>query len=395
MSVVVVTNILPGAKRSGGEIVTQSVVDALFAAGHDVRVLGYRRPSDTTPDAPGELCVGRRPIETREAGVRFAEWMLRSLATGAPYTTTKWLSRDYLQAVEDALAERPEALIVDHSALAVVLPPAERVDVPLIFLAHNAEAAMYERVAAAARRRAARWVYEREARLIRGVEADLTSRAAQTWALTDDDARWFRSLDPGADVRTLDVASTIEAPDEPPEPEYDVAAIGMWSWHANAHGLEWFADEVIPRLPDGLTVEIAGRGADWLAGRHPNVRIRGVVPDARDFMTRARVVAVPSTTGGGVQVKTLDAIACGVPVVATPVATRGHDELPGSVAVAGDPAEFAAALARLAADPGRERLRDEALSWSRARRERLDANVAAWVGEAAGAHEPLPAQGRG
>ena len=391
MAVLVLTNMLPGAKRSGGEIVTQSVVDALFAAGHEVTVLGYRRPADTTPDARGEICVGRRPIETRGAGVRAAEWMLRAVATGAPYSTTKWHSRGYLRAVDAALGRGPELVVVDHAGIGIVTPPPERLEAPLVFLAHNAEAEMYEQVAAASGRRAGRWVYGREAKLIRRVEAGLARRAAQTWALTEHDAGYFRSLG-SPDVRTLEVASAIDEPEASPDPEYDVAVIGTWSWHANAHGLEWFAAEVVPRLPADLTVHVAGRGADWLAGRFANVTVRGVVPDASEFMARARVVGAPSVEGGGIQLKTLDGVACGVPVVATGVAARGIDDLPGTVAVADDPAAFAAELVRLARHPARARLREEALEWSRARRRRLEGDVAGWVASLAGA--PAAAEAR-
>jgi glycosyltransferase involved in cell wall biosynthesis len=379
VDVLVVTNLLPGERHSGGEIVTQNVVDALFAVGLDARVLAYSRPGDVRPGYRGERSVGVRPIETREAGVRALGWGLRALATRAPYSTTKWISRGYLRAVREALGERPSAVIVDHAGMHGVAAPALATDTPLVFLAHNAEAEMYASVARLAGR-AGRLVYARESRLIRAVESELAARARQVWTLTEGDAGYFRSLRPGADVRQLLVASSLDEPPEPVEPSCDVALIGTWTWHANAEGLRWFAEEVLPSLGD-LTVEVAGRGGDWLGERHPNVTVRGVVPDAREFMSAARVVAVPSTAGGGVQVKTLDAIACGLPVVATGVATRGLDGLPEWVAVADDPAEFARELRRLAADPEPDRIRAAALAWSRARRERFAADVVSWMGE--------------
>jgi hypothetical protein len=100
-------------------------------------------------------------------------------------------------------------------------------------------------------------------------------------------------------------------------------------------------------------------------------------------MARARVVAVPSVAGGGVQVKTLDAVACGVPVVATPVATRGLRDLPSSVAVAEEGARFAEELARFAAASEHDRLREEAADWSRARREALEESVVSWIADLA------------
>jgi glycosyltransferase involved in cell wall biosynthesis len=100
-------------------------------------------------------------------------------------------------------------------------------------------------------------------------------------------------------------------------------------------------------------------------------------------MSRARVVAVPSVAGGGVQVKTLDAVACGVPVVATRVATRGLRDLPASVAVTDDGAMFAEQLARFAAAPDPDRLREEAADWSRARRQALEESVVSWIADLA------------
>ncbi|HKP88792.1 MAG TPA: hypothetical protein VJT75_02340, partial [Thermoleophilaceae bacterium] len=70
MRAVVLTNVLPGGRRGGGEVVSQNVIDALRAAGHEVRVVGYRRAGDPPLDRPGETCAGTRPIETRAAGAR-------------------------------------------------------------------------------------------------------------------------------------------------------------------------------------------------------------------------------------------------------------------------------------------------------------------------------------
>jgi hypothetical protein len=378
---VVLTNVLPGGRRGGGEIVSQSVIDALVAAGREVRVVGYRRGGDRPTEERGEVPAGVRPIETRAAGPRALAWMARALVTREPYSVAKWRSRGYARAVSEAVRVPPEVLIVDHAGLHFAAPAAVRA--PLVFIAHNAEARMYERLADAASNPAGRWVNAREARLIGAVEGALARRARQVWTLTGDDADHFRGLAPDADVRTLAVASGVEAPEAAP-PACDVALIGSWSWHANALGLRWFSDEVVPLLPQDVSVDVAGAGGEWLRGRHPNVAVRGVVPDAQRFLSVARVIAVPSVTGGGVQVKTLDAIASGAPVVATPVAVRGLGELPESVAVAEDPAGFAAELVRLAGESrdARARRREEARAWSHARRERFESDVAEWVAEA-------------
>lgn len=393
---VVLTNVLPGRRRGGGEVVSQNVIDALHASGREVRVVGYRRSGDPVDERPGEATAGVRPIETRAAGPRALVWMARAVAAREPYSVAKWRSRGYTRAAQGLLRERPEAVIVDHAGLHFAAPAGDRGSLPpVIFIAHNAEAEMYDRLATAASNPGGRWVNARESRLIHQVERGLAARARQVWTLTGADADYFRGLAPDADVRQLAVASAVEAP-EPAPPSVDVALLGSWSWHANALGLEWFSDRVAGRLPGDLSVEVAGAGGEWLRGRHANVTVRGVVPDAQRFLASARVVAVPSVTGGGVQVKTLDAIASGAPVVATPVAARGLGELPSSVAVAEDPAGFASELVRLAGagDDERARMRAEAVSWSEERRERFAADVASWLDEAVrGGRERAPVAG--
>jgi polysaccharide biosynthesis protein PslH len=380
MSVVLLTNVLPADRRGGGQIVTQSVVEALAGAGEDVRVLGYRRPGSSPEVGAHEECVGQRPIETSSARFRALGWMARAVATGTPYTSAKYYSRAYVRAARRAIAARPRAVILDHAHMLFALKRLPRPLPPLVFLAHNAESRMYAEVAAAGGAGPGRWANARESRRIRGFESALAREARQTWVLTDADAGYFSELCPGADVRTLPVASMI-APDASAAPGRDVALIGSWTWGPNRLGLEWFADEVVPWLPRDMTVEVAGGGAEWLQGRHPNLVVRGFVADAADFMSGARVVAVPSVAGGGVQVKTLDAVACGVPVVATAVAARGLDDLPSSVAIADDAALFADELVRLAASAKRERLRVEALTWSAARRRALGECVVGWMAE--------------
>src|SRR5205085_3198290 len=187
------------------------------------------------------------------------------------------------------------------------------------------------------------WANARESRKIGGFESTLAQEARQTWVLTDADERYVRELCPDADVRALPVASMM-APSASTPASRDVAVIGSWTWRPNRLGLEWFADHVVPSLPRDVKVEVAGGGAEFLEGRHPNLLVRGFVRDAQEFMAGARVVAVPSVAGGGVQVKTLDAVACGVPVVATGVAARGLEDLPASVAIADDAAPFAGEL---------------------------------------------------
>jgi sugar transferase (PEP-CTERM/EpsH1 system associated) len=98
-----------------------------------------------------------------------------------------------------------------------------------------------------------------------------------------------------------------------------------------------------------------------IAGMHPTPQIRrladrhttvtGFVPDIRDYLSKAAVCVVPLRIAMGVQNKILEAMAMGVPVVATSVANRGINATPGQeILLADDPENFAAATTKLLND---------------------------------------------
>jgi hypothetical protein len=365
VSVAFLTTVLPGDRRGGGEIVSQAFVDALRSSGAAVNVVGYRRQGSAPPVHADDVAAGERPIETAAAGARAALWLASGLARREPYSFAKYRSRQYRAAARRLLERRPGLVVLDHAQSAAAAGHLDGAT-PVVYLAHNVEHEIYGELAATAEGPRA-VLLRREAALVRRLETALAGRAAEVWALTDADAAALERL--GARrTRSFAVPPTGSPEQDPPPPDVDVALLGTWTWESNAAGLRWFRDRVLPELPEGVTVAVAGAGSEAVGAANGRVRALGVVGDALQFLRRARVVAIPSVAGSGVQVKTLDAIASGRRVVATPVAARGLGDLPPTVTVADGPAGFAAALAQALAAP-EERAAEEAASWT-ARRER-------------------------
>lgn len=369
MRVAVLTTVLPSTRRTGGEVAIASIVDAIEDAGHDVTVVGYARHGATA--APAEQAVAARTIEL-DAAPRSerAAWAAQAVLHRLPLSAAKYRSAAYRDAARAATASA-DAIVIGHTQSAWWIP--ERgLDVPFALVCQNDEAAVYRDAAAdASGARAA--VLRREARLVGALERRLVARATEVWTLTTEETDHFRTL--GGNVRQLDLPGSTEPPPRPRRAERGVALLGTWSWRPNAAGLQWFVDQVVPRL-QVADVHVAGGGAAWVGDR-PGVTYHGFVADARAFLDSARVVAIPSTVGRGVQIKTLDALALGSWVVATSTALRGLDVGPPVVQVADDPAAFARAIDALVVDPATEARSEQAIAWSAPRRERLSASVAA------------------
>jgi glycosyltransferase involved in cell wall biosynthesis len=124
----------------------------------------------------------------------------------------------------------------------------------------------------------------------------------------------------------------------------------------------------------GARASIVGPGAPAplraLAGR--DVEITGWVDDVRPALARATCLVAPIRQGAGMRNKLLEALAAGVPVVATPLACDGIAVTPGEDALLGTtPGDLAAAAVRVIRDAGLRarlahggrRLVEEAYTW--------------------------------
>ncbi|MEA2482656.1 MAG: polysaccharide biosynthesis protein PslH [Thermoleophilaceae bacterium] len=366
------TTVIPVARRSGGEIAAMAFIEALQNAGHDVQVAGWLPPDAEEPDAGWVHAAGHRHIETAEApATAKAAWLARAFAQGLPYSVAKYAGRRYDRAA--AAARDGADLVVVNSAQAPAAVPEDR---PFVHIEFNVEHDLYAAAAQRATRAPARRLLRREARLVERVERRLSDGARAVWCLTEADAARFSELGARA-APVFPVPGRTPAHVDAGGVRDGVALIGNWTWEPNAVGLRWFAAQVVPLLDRSLSVEVAGAGSEHALAEQPEtgLRLHGRVPDADRFLAGARVVAVPAMAGGGIQVKTLDAIAAGAWVVTTPMGVRGLDDLPPSVRVESEPERFAAAIAELERAPESASPSAEGIDWSRRRAERFTAMV--------------------
>jgi glycosyltransferase involved in cell wall biosynthesis len=244
----------------------------------------------------------------------------------------------------------------------------------VILIAHNVEHEIYLTQLKNSQSQISQHIYQRETYLIKDMEDNLARTATQVWTFTEYDASYFQSIN--KTTKTFHLPSSLKiSPHQPTIKNFDIGIIGSWTWKANKLGLNWFLEKVYPHLPTNLSIQIAGLGAEWLRGQYPNINYCGFVPSAQTFMAQAKVLAIPSISGGGVQIKTLDAIASGSPLVATPTALRGISQYPSSVIVAEKPEEFANSLVQLLALNTIPDICVEAIAWSENRRSTFLADI--------------------
>jgi polysaccharide biosynthesis protein PslH len=381
VNILFLTTVLPSKKRNGGEVGSSCFIEGLIENGHQLSILGYTPQGSNYQPQPNEISIGERYIETGSAKYYPLIWMLSSYISGLPYSAQKYYSKAYVNKATEIIARSHyDVVIIDHAQLAwlseIPLPKGTKV----ILNSHNIEQDIYQAQVKKATNPILKQIYQREARLVKAMEDRLAAKADGVWTVTTTDAAYFATVTsrdrskafslPG---NVMDLVARVETP------SYDVGMLGTWTWQPNKEGLEWFFEFVYPQLPTTLSICIAGKGADWINDRYPNVQYRGFVPDSEAFLAAAKVVAIPSISGGGIQLKTIKAIASGASIIATPDALRGIDDCPNFVRIASTPADFASQLTELVTSPRNEDRCQEGIEWAQQRRKRFDREIGAAV----------------
>lgn len=197
-----------------------------------------------------------------------------------------------------------------------------------------------------------------------------------------EEVRFWRTLDQALFIssRDLSIASAMSGtPDhfheafpcplelnvpvcQPVSAKPVILHVGTGSWLPNVDGLCCFLETVLPRIQSGVAEAVfraVGGGMPIFLkrmGEERGVQFAGFVDDLEPEYQRGAVFVVPLQFGSGIKIKILDAMARGLPVVATPVAMEGipFGEDHG-VVTARMPEPFADAVIALLQDPERRR----------------------------------------
>jgi sugar transferase (PEP-CTERM/EpsH1 system associated) len=203
------------------------------------------------------------------------------------------------------------------------------------------------------------WVYARESRLLLAYERRIAHAFGHSIVCTQKELADLRRLVPDATATCIPNGVDLEffRPMTHPREAGNLVFTGVMDYRPNVDAMVWFTEQVLPRVRAAIpsvTLTICGarptRRVRKLADI-PGVEVTGRVPDVRQYLARATVCVVPLRIARGIQNKLLEAMAMGLPCVATRQTAEGlsPDVLP-AVRLADDADQFAAATTGLLRD---------------------------------------------
>ncbi len=192
----------------------------------------------------------------------------------------------------------------------------------------------------------------RSARKTREAELTMIERADATLVVSPVEQELLRELVPDARIRVLSNIHRIHGRRRGWAERRDLLFVGGFQHPPNLDAAEWLIDEIMPlvrsRIPEARLHLIGSRMPESLRERRSEgVVVHGYVADLGPYLEGCRLSVAPLRYGAGVKGKVNQAMAWGLPVVATGCAAEGMYLEDGEDVLVADTSEaFAEAVVR-------------------------------------------------
>jgi polysaccharide biosynthesis protein PslH len=376
MKVAIIDGDVSYPATSGKRLRTLNLMLAL-APRHQITYVGRCAPGSVeAKEAPGFLHDhGIEPILVthpvpQKSGLAFYARLAANMFAPQPYSVASHQSEPMRRAVHELAARQPIDLWQLEWAPYLNIIDAT-IPGPRLVIAHNVDTLIWQRYYEIERRFLRRVFLRGQWQKFRRFEQTAFQQARRIVAVSEEDARLIRTEfgQPNVDVvdNGIDRAYFEQARGE--RDPHRILFLGALDWRPNLDAIGLLLDNIFPQVlaqqPAARLVIVGRRPPAGLVQRVaalPAVQLHANVADVRPFLATCGVMAVPLRIGGGSRLKILEALACGLPVVATRVGAEGLSLQPGIDYVQAEEDAMAAALvnaighpeaARAQADHGR------------------------------------------
>jgi len=242
-----------------------------------------------------------------------------------------------------------------------------------VYRSHNLEYQIWERLAISEQQPLKRWYFALQSKRLKRYEIDAWCQMDAIVPIVETDSTVIQAtvseiqknnqLNSGYSVlnqpqiHVYQPGIAIESPFAFVHRPLSIFHIGSMEWQANEQGVMWFLKKVWPLVlsaQPNVKFHLAGKGLSKTDPRFFQTGIvnHGEVDDAEVVMQSHGIMIVPIQAGSGIRIKSLEAMALGVPVVSTSIGAQGLTVESGTqMIIADDPEGFADGIIQLLLNP--------------------------------------------
>lgn len=330
-----------------------------LAARHEVHVLALGEVGGGDARGSEELARLVKDFQVvRHSKIRGIAQALAALPTAVPMCAAFCWSPAMTRAVEKSVSEAGfDVVHIEHLRAAHFASACG--DLPVVFDAVDCLTGLFGQMQRAKRNPVGKLVMAEETWKLRRYEPRVLPRFDRVIVTSSSEREEFCSLDPTLriDVLPNGVDTEYFAPQGMCKTPRRVVFSGKMSFDPNVQAALWFAENIFVALKDRYAdaeFVIVGSDPPTEVKRLctiPGVTVTGYVDDIRPYLDSSSIAVAPMQVAAGIQNKVLEAMAMGLPVVATPIATRAFGKNCPGIIQAADAQQMIDNVSALMDDP--------------------------------------------
>lgn len=225
----------------------------------------------------------------------------------------------------------------------------------VVMRAHNIEYVIWQRLFVSEKSVIKKWYLKLLYKRLFEYEKNIVNNFDAILPLTPDDAAGFKKM--GCTIPTeiipigINFKSYTAIKTEFNEPS--IFHLGSMDWMPNIEGIAWFLENVwqllLNKIPT-LQLFLAGKAMPQsiYKSASENLKVEGLVKDAKTFMASHQIMIVPLLSGSGMRVKILEGLAAGNVIISTTIGAEGINFINGKhLFIADTPNEFVDCISKL------------------------------------------------
>lgn len=370
MKVLMISSTFPYPPTKGGTQVRTFNLLKYLAQKHSITVVTQRSPDVTEADIEGlrqcvdELAVFPRPQSLDGSGGSWGKLQRlgQFLLTGTPPSVLSIYSEAMQQWVDEYIAGgHCEVITCEHCVNESYIRPEWKDQLKTVVNVHSS-------VYGTCRQQLETQTAEKPLRdrlnlpLLYRYEKRYCSKFNRIVATTEEDGAQLQAFNPNAKIAVIPNGVDLsQFPQRAGDPGgHRLIFVGAMDNLANIDAARFLSLEVFPkvqeRYPDATLALVGARPVPEVSelSSQPGIKVTGRVPSMAEYLHQATVCVIPMRTGFGIKNKTLEAMAAGVPVVASDRGLEGlavdSANVPLRALRANGVTEYVAAITRLFED---------------------------------------------
>ena len=329
------------------------------AKNNDVYLVALRHKDKSThpesemvkaKDALGEFCKEVHILDINTfSGVKYYLLALKSIFTNDPLTVNLFKSKQMHEVVK-SLSNRIPFDIAHYDTISLAEYINDTCDIPKFLTHHGVESFMIRRRISNESNYLKKIYLFIEFKKLCRYEKYNCSRFAMNIAVSNDDKKMLSDISPGLKIDVVE--NGVDVNFFLPKTKHDntnrLIFAGRLDQYSNMDAVINFCTNIWPLVKEkipGIRFTIIGNNPPQklldIAKNDKEIEILGYVDDVRPYFTMATISVCPIRDGGGTRIKILDAMAMGMPIVATTIGCEGIDVTPGKdLLIADSPEEY-------------------------------------------------------